>query len=84
MWFEDLMGFKEVSPEHVISNISVDGNRMISKVNKASFQCGIFRSRIVLLKTQIKKTVSILFKGFLKDVVFNGHRIGFDFVVKWF
>jgi hypothetical protein len=32
-WFDDLMGFPELSAKHVQDNITVSGNRLISKVN---------------------------------------------------
>jgi hypothetical protein len=39
-WFEQLMGFEERSPEHVRSNLSLDGNRITSKINGQSYDCG--------------------------------------------
>jgi len=41
MWFEDLMGFKEGSPENVRTNIYIDKTKMVSKVNDASYEFGI-------------------------------------------
>ncbi|NMM50788.1 hypothetical protein [Marinigracilibium pacificum] len=40
MWFEDLVGFEEVSLENVRDKISIEGNKLISKVNGKSFQYG--------------------------------------------
>lgn len=40
MWFRDLFGFDEVSPEQVRRNLSVDGMRLHSNVNGRSFQHG--------------------------------------------
>ena len=40
MWFEDLMGFKEGSPENVRTNIYIDKTKMFSKVNEASYEFG--------------------------------------------
>ena len=40
MWFEDLMGFQEESPEQVRSNIEVSGNTLTSKVNGKSYVYG--------------------------------------------
>lgn len=40
MWFRNLFGFDEESPEQVRENIEVDGQLMVSKVNKARYQCG--------------------------------------------
>lgn len=40
MWFEQLMGFTEESPEQVRSNIVLDGSHLTSKVNGRSFAWG--------------------------------------------
>lgn len=40
MWFEKLMGFIEESPEQVRSNIIIEGNEMISKINSKRFFFG--------------------------------------------
>ncbi len=40
MWFKDLVGFDEISPENVRENISIDGARMTSQINGKSFQFG--------------------------------------------
>lgn len=40
MWFEELTGFSEQSPEQVRENISLDGNSLKSLVNGRMFVCG--------------------------------------------
>lgn len=40
MWFEDLFGFAEQSPEQVQENFSLKGTRLTSLANKTSFDCG--------------------------------------------
>ena len=40
MWFEKLMGFKEISYEFVQQNIEIKENLLISKVNGKSYQFG--------------------------------------------
>jgi len=40
MWFEQLTGFKEESPENVRNNIEVKGNEIVSLVNSRSFIFG--------------------------------------------
>ena len=40
MWFEDLTGFVEVSPDQVRSQLVVSGNRIESRVNGNTFICG--------------------------------------------
>ncbi len=40
MWFEELTGFVEESPEQVRANITVDGNWLTSNVNGRRLCCG--------------------------------------------
>ena len=40
MWFEELTGFVELSPNNVRDHISIDGKHLISKINNRSFQFG--------------------------------------------
>lgn len=40
MWFEQLTGFRESNPDQVRSNLDVNGNKLISKVNGAEFTFG--------------------------------------------
>lgn len=48
MWFEDLMGFEEISPDNVGANLELDNTKMRSKVNGASYEMGTLE--IPLLK----------------------------------
>ncbi len=41
MWFSDLFGFHEETPEQVRSQLFVEGGRIHSRVNGRSFQCGV-------------------------------------------
>ena len=43
-WFEQLTGFRETSPQQVRKNLVVEGDRLISLVNKKQFQCGRLES----------------------------------------
>ena len=40
MWFEQLTGFKEESPDQVRANLYVEGEYLISRVNNAAFSYG--------------------------------------------
>lgn len=40
MWFKELMGFEEISPENVKNNTYIDGEHIISKINGKSYQFG--------------------------------------------
>lgn len=40
MWFEEMTGFYEISPQQVRENISIDGNKLTSLVNGEVFICG--------------------------------------------
>ena len=39
-WFEELTGFREVSPKQVRENIKLDGDTLTSLVNGRRFTCG--------------------------------------------
>ena len=39
-WFEKTLGFSEVSPQQVRSNLSLEGTRIRSEVNGAVLGCG--------------------------------------------
>jgi len=43
MWFEDLMGFTEESPDQVRKNLALDGTRLSSLVNGKSYECGVLQ-----------------------------------------
>ena len=45
MWFEELMGFKEESPEQVRERISVSGPVLTSSSNGRSYRCGRLQIR---------------------------------------
>lgn len=40
MWFIDLFGFNELSPDQVRENMSLSGEKLHSKANGRTFQCG--------------------------------------------
>lgn len=40
MWFKELTGFDEVTPENVRDHITIDGEHLISKINNKSYQFG--------------------------------------------
>lgn len=39
-WFEELTGFEEGDRAHMLSNLSLEGNRLVSRANDRSFQVG--------------------------------------------
>lgn len=41
MWFEELVGFTETSPEDTRERLDVEGDRMTSKVNGREMGCGV-------------------------------------------
>lgn len=53
MWFKKLTGFEETSPEFVRENITIEENRLISKVNGKSYQNGFLEiPTLEFLKSQ--------------------------------
>ncbi len=57
MWFEDLVGFKEESPEQVRGNLILENKHLISTVNGKSFQYG--NLEIPTLKELKKSTLPL-------------------------
>ncbi|MEP0266400.1 hypothetical protein [Dokdonia sp.] len=41
MWFEELTGFSEISPEEVRKDLELDGSTLYSLVNGKSYTCGV-------------------------------------------
>jgi hypothetical protein len=52
MWFEQLTGFKEESPENVRNNIEISGNEFVSLVNSQKFSFGKLE---ILTLAELKK-----------------------------
>lgn len=73
-WFEKLMGFTEVSPEQVRSNIILNGNELTSKVNGKTYHHGALQidsvANLRALATKIAKptTKRIGLKEVIGDV----------------
>jgi hypothetical protein len=44
MWFENLTGFSEESPEQVRANLEVRGTTMTSRANSRSWNCGLLET----------------------------------------
>ncbi len=61
MWFEDLMGFEEQSPDNVRNKISIIGNKLLSLVNNESYQFG--RLEIPTLKELKQQAQKVGNKG---------------------
>lgn len=78
MWFKDLVGFEEVSPENVRENISIDGTKMTSKVNGKSFQFGSLET--LTLKELREQSPLEVYKGriLIKEIVGNVQEIHCD------
>ena len=78
MWFEDLVGFKEVSPEYVRENISIDGDKLTSLVNGESFQFGTLE--IPTLKELKEQSSKVNYKGKItvKEIIGNVQEIHCD------
>ena len=56
MWFEELMGFKELNPEQVRKNILISGKKLISKINNDPYQYGILSTPSL---TELRNSVSV-------------------------
>lgn len=40
MWFEELLGFREENPEQVRGNLILEDDKLSSKINEKTYQCG--------------------------------------------
>lgn len=79
MWFKELMGFDEISPEYVRENITIEGTRMVSKVNGKSYQFGSLQIPTLLELKQRAPSIK-LFNGKIsvKEVVGNVQELHCD------
>lgn len=55
-WFKEVYGFEEVSPEDVRRNITIEGNRLVSKANGKAYQFGILDTPTL---TELRKQAPI-------------------------
>ena len=70
MWFEQLMGFKEKSPQQVRENISVEGDLMTSKINKKSFICGKLETpSLAELRERVRETGASTGANSVREIV---------------
>lgn len=78
MWFENLFGFEEVSPENVRDKIFIDKENLISKVNGKSFQYGTLE--IPTLKELKDQSPSRIYKSSISvnEIVGNVQEIHCD------
>lgn len=79
MWFDELTGFTEESPHQVRTNITVDGNRMKSRINGKEFVCGELKiSSLADLREQVS---SSKFRGgqiSVREIVANVQHLHMD------
>ncbi|MEZ4888438.1 MAG: hypothetical protein R3E32_27165 [Chitinophagales bacterium] len=79
MWFNDLTGFQEESPEQVRANLQVSGNSLTSKVNGKTYVCGRLETPTLAELREKVKSCSVP-KGVLtlKEVVGNVQVLHID------
>ncbi|SHI30208.1 hypothetical protein SAMN05443429_10195 [Cruoricaptor ignavus] len=61
MWFQDLVGFQEISAENVLENIALEGEFLTSAINGRSLRCG--RLEIPTLQELRERTPLSDFEG---------------------
>ena len=59
MWFEKLSGFKEENPEQVRKNFTLEGNKLVSKVNGCEFVYGALSTPTLGELKQIASSIGI-------------------------
>ena len=71
-WFEQLMGFRETSPDQVRQQITIDGNTLTSLVNGKTFTCGQLETpSLQELRHQVAGSRHRLGKLTVREVVAN-------------
>ncbi len=79
MWFEDLTGFKEESPEQVRGNLSISENVLTSKINGKSYIYGHLETPTLKdLKERVKKSHVPKGRLVLKEIVGNVQQLHTD------
>ena len=72
MWFEELTGFKEVSPEQVRENISSGGQVLRSKVNGREIICGSLETpSLDELRRRVRLSAPLPGKLSIQEIVAN-------------
>jgi len=72
MWFEQLTGFKEESPDKVRSNIKIQGNELVSLVNSQRFSFGKLEIPTLLeLKERSRRITDYNSKIQVREIITN-------------
>lgn len=80
MWFEKLVGFKEITPEQVRENIEIVDNKLISKINNQEFIFGRLETpSLEELRSQTESIVKYRSQIKVSEVVGNIQTFHKDF-----
>jgi len=76
MWFEQLTGFAESSPEQVYKNLSCDGSILKSKVNNKQYDIGSLKTpSLADLRDQVKNAIPRQGKTSIREVIANVQQL---------
>lgn len=79
MWFEQLTGFKEESPEQVRNNLTIEGDSFVSKVNKQRFHFGELQiASLTDLKVESNNPVNYDSKIKVSEIVADVEQLHID------
>lgn len=79
MWFEELTGFTEESPQQVSTNITVRGNALKSLVNEKVFVCGELETpSLAELRERVRSSEYKAGRVSLREVVANVQHLHTD------
>src|SRR5690606_21894238 len=79
MWFRELTGFNEKSPQQVRENISVDGETLTSRVNGATYTCGTLETpSLAELRQRVRASGHEAGKISLREVEANAKALHRD------
>ncbi|HRI55498.1 MAG TPA: hypothetical protein PK170_00210 [Anaerolineae bacterium] len=78
-WFERLTGFPETSPQQVRATLSVDGNRLTSRVNGGAWICGALETpSLAELRARVRASARPSGRLSVREVVADVQRLHAD------
>ncbi|PZD73814.1 hypothetical protein C1752_01860 [Acaryochloris thomasi RCC1774] len=79
MWFEELTGFREESPEQVRNGLTVSGNTITSKINGRTMTCGRLETPTLSdLRAQVSRHRSVSGQLKLHEIVGDAKQLHID------
>ncbi len=79
MWFENLTGFKETSPEQIRAKLTLSGDTITSSVNRRSMVCGQLETpSLAELRSRVKKIQAPSGRLKIREVISDARSLHTD------